>query len=502
MNTFAADRTDGIFALGAFVLGFLFARWMLFAWQGWGVTVFTLVYCGSVTLYLRKKEIRMTRAGRFWLTITVLTGCSYTLYANYGLEPWRSLFLFWSAVYWVISATGLPILGKTGNWIVLDSINAFWVIPFRNFGRQYQSLAYLGSGKKAWGKHALSVLLGILLAFIVGVVVMPLLLAADSGGFAKIADAVLVYFHWVPAEAAKIFFQGILAVPIAAYLFGLTAGCAHRRGVHLFKKDGIEETVSSLRVLPPATVYTLLSLVCALYVVFIGSQLPYFFSAFAGIRPEGWLVYSEYARRGFFELCAITALNLALLTAANLLNRKPRQESIVLKVLNCMLALLNLILIAAAFSKMTMYIGVYGLSVRRVLPCLFMIFLAVICAGVIALQKWRFSVVRLAAGVGAVMLCLLCLANPDGFVARYNAERYLAGTLTGFDTAILHQGGPAGVDAALKVFSNTNDQALKEQLSAYLKNRRQQSEKSAGTSADNLQTLHVRSVLPNLSLPD
>ena len=45
------------------------------------------------------------------------------------------------ALYWILSATGLLIMGKTSNFIVLDSYNALLVIPFGNFGCQYKSLA-------------------------------------------------------------------------------------------------------------------------------------------------------------------------------------------------------------------------------------------------------------------------------------------------------------------------------------------------------------------------
>ena len=44
------------------------------------------------------------------------------------------------------------------------------------------------------------------------------------------------------------------------------------------------------------------------------------------------------------------------------------------------------------------------------------------------MQKWSFSITRLAVGLGVVMLCMLYLLDPDSFVARYNAERYLSGT--------------------------------------------------------------------------
>lgn len=508
---FEADRKDGIFALFAFVLGFYFARWVLFSWQGWGVALFTLGYCGAVTLYLLKKGVHIPRAGWFWLAVVVLTGISFSLWKNNGLEPWPSLLLFCSAVYWIICATGLPILGKTSNWIALDGINGMFVIPFQNFGCQYKSLAFLGRDKRMPGKQLLSIMLGLFLTLIVVSIVLPQLLQADSGGFARITNGVLTFLQGMREQFGEYVVNGILAIPIAAYLFGLIAGSAHKRGCDLFNADSTLQSLSTLRVLPTATVYTFLGLLCTLYVVFIGSQLPYFFSAFAGQRPEGWQVYSEYARSGFFELCRIAAINLFVLLIANLLCKNSgtvdgndvlpsaagsKTESlsscIILKILNALLAILTLVLIATAMSKMAMYIGAYGLSMRRLLPCFFMIFLAVVCGGVVALQKWQFSIARLAAGVGVVMLCMLCLSDPDSFVARYNADRYLSGTLSSFDAKILYRSGPAGVDSALKVYTQTQDQALQAQLKDYLLTQQQQAVQFAGQPRDNLQWARAR----------
>jgi len=489
---FEADRNDGIFALVVFVLGFIFVRWVLFSWQGWGVTIFTLGYCGAVTLYLMKKGVHIPRSGWIWLSVVLLTGISFSLWNNNGLEPWRSLLLFGTAVYWVICATGLPILGKTGNWIGLDGLNGLFVIPFRNFGCQYKSLAFWGRDKRLKGSQILSIALGLVLTLIVAAIVLPLLLKADSGGFARIANGVSTYLQGMTEKFGEIFFEGILAIPVSAYVFGLVAGSAHKRCSGLFRKDSILEVIASLRVLPMATVYTFLGLLCSIYVVFIGSQLPYFFSAFVGQRPEGWQVYSEYARSGFFELCSIAAINLSVLTVANVLSSKLCTNSIVLKILNALLAILTLVLIATAMSKMAMYIGAYGLSMRRLLPCLFMIFLAVVCGGVIALQKWQFSIGRLAVGVGVVMLCTLCLLDPDSFVARYNAERYLVGTLSNFDVEILYRSGPAGVDSALTVYSQTNDQTLQADLKKYLNLQQELVVQSLGQPEDNLQKARAR----------
>jgi hypothetical protein len=134
----------------------------MFSWQGWGVTVFAIVYCFAVTMYFVKKGIIITRSGLFWLAAVILIGVSYSLYANNGLEPWRSLFLFCAAVYYVSNASGRLILDNTSNWLMLDGINAVFVIPFKNFGCQYKSLSSSKYIKRSFGKQFLSIALGLL----------------------------------------------------------------------------------------------------------------------------------------------------------------------------------------------------------------------------------------------------------------------------------------------------------------------------------------------------
>jgi len=217
-------------------------------------------------------------------------------------------------------------------------------------------------------------------------------------------------------------------------------------------------------------VFIALGAVCGLYLVFIFSQTPYFFSAFTGRRPDGWLVYSEYARQGFFELCWIAAINLIILIAGNVTSRKRRIESRLLKAFNIALAVITLALIATAFSKMALYISAYGLTMPRLLPCVFMVFMTVVFIALIALQKRDFSIVRFALAAGAVILCALCLINPDALVARYNTDRYLNGTLARCDMEVIRRAGDAGVAPAIEVYMKTGDERLKTEISMYLVN--------------------------------
>jgi hypothetical protein len=470
---FKADFKDGIFAIFAFILGYIFSRWVLGATHGWGVAVFTAVFLASVSLYLLKKGVRFSAASWFWLIVTLLTGISFALWNENGLMPLRNLFLFCAAVYWVLCATNIQLAGKTGNYLILDVINGVLIVPFRNFINQYISLGVFRSGRVKTGKKGLSILLGVFIAIAVLFFVTPQLLAADSGGFHSLLKDVIEFFTFDTTKLLEFLVYCIPAIPVAAYMFGLVSGGAHKKGVKTFQAEKTDRAVSAVRIVAPATIYTVLGTVCVLYLIFIACQVPYFFSAFSRSRPEGWLSYSEFARQGFFELCRIAAINLVMLALANLLSKKPRSGSAALKAFNVVLALITLLLIATAMSKMALYIDVFGLSVLRILTTVFMAFLALISLAVIAMQKWRFSIARFALVAGTILFVGLCATDVDGIVVRYNTDRYLAGTLTDYDPAILYRSGPAGVLSAIQVYNETGDENVRREIRMYLVSERE-----------------------------
>lgn len=484
---FTADRIDGVFALVAFVLGYLFCRWVLGSFFGWGVAVFTAAFLTVVLIYLVKKGTELSKESWFWFGVTLITGVSFALWDNLGLMVLRSLFLFCAAVYWVVAATAVQIDGKTSNYLILDGINAVFIIPFRNFINQYRALAVFKSDKQKERKKVFSVLLGIILALLAVMTMTPQLLKADSGGFSNLIESFVGLFSFDWSKVVEFLFYCVLAIPTAAYLFGLISGSAVKRGVNAFSAEKTEKTVRALRIMAPATIYIVFGTVLALYAIFIACQLPYFFSAFSGNSPEGWLSYAEYARQGFFELCGLVALNLAMLGVANTLSRKPRADNTSMKAFNVVLSLVTLLLIVTAYSKMALYINAYGLTILRVLPSVFMLFLAIVCFAVIGMQKLEFSIVRVALIAGAVLFSSLCLFDADGFVVRYNTNRYLAGTLTDYDTSILYRAGPAGVVYAVEVYKTTADKTLKSEIKTYLLDQVDRISVYRGTFRNNLQ---------------
>jgi len=461
---FTPDANDFYFAIFAFVLGYLCSRWVVFSWLGWGVALFTMLYLLTVTVYFKIKGALVNSFSVwFWFTVTLLLGASYALFDNNGFYFARAMFLLGAAIYYVVVASGRTIKAKNGNYLLIDGLNASVIIPFRNFINQYLSFSYLAKGK--YRGKVLPVIFGIIIAIVFAAVLIPMLRRADSGGFGIVLKFISDIFDF---RFAEFMFYAFFAIPIAAFIYGLVSGSAHGRHTDTIKPESAEKKVAALRFAQSATVFIVLGTVCVLYLVFIFSQMPYFFSAFTGNRPEGWFIYAEYARHGFFELCGIAAINLAILTVANITSKKQRVDSSLLKVFNIILALITLVLIATAFSKMAMYIDAYGLTMPRLLPCVFMAFLAVVFIALIVLQKWDFSIVRFALVTGAVMFCALCLSNPDALAVRYNTNRFMSGTLKEYDVEVLYRSGMAGVSPAYDVLGWTDDLTLRREIFEYL----------------------------------
>jgi hypothetical protein len=417
-----------------------------------------------------------------------------------------------AAVYWCGALFGITLQGRTGNWLPLDAVNLIFVVPGGNLGNAFSSLRILrpvrnrGDRRQALRRvlrRVLPVLLGLALCIPLLAMVLPLLASADAGLFRRLLEdiwqAVAGWRLWrlLTEELTLIFWQAALGVPVAVWLCAYLTGAAHRRRVRRLDVRAASRRLGALRLAPPATVLVVLAAACATYLLFVGCQLPYFFSAFGGVMPGRYVLYSEYAREGFFELCRIATLNLTLLAAACLTYRREGAPPRALKIFNIMLSVLTLLIIATAFSKMGLYIARYGLTPRRIVTCVFMVFLGGVYLAVIALQFINFSIMRFAAVYGAGLLCLLCLCNLDGLVVRYNAARWQGGSLESFDVLLVELSGPAAAGTAMEIYNQMDGGAAdeKQRLGWALYYVLLQARATEGTSRDSLANAAARACI-------
>jgi hypothetical protein len=177
-----------------------------------------------------------------------------------------------------------------------------------------------------------------------------------------------------------------------------------------------------------------LGLLNLLFLSFVLVQIKYFFGGTELVQATTALTYSEYARRGFFELVTVATLVLPLLLAAHWLLRKdnPVHERIFRALASLQLVLLFVIM-ASAVGRMRLYQSEYGQTELRIYTTAFMGWLALVFVW-FTLTVLRGARERFACGAlvtAFLMIGLLHLINPDAMIVRTNMS--LAQTGRSFD---------------------------------------------------------------------
>lgn len=425
-----AERPDRVFALLYFMVAYGFIHTFSSFWNfERNLAVFTVLYTAVVLAYVTAKGRKPPKESWFWLLVVLALGISYAFWSI--LYVLQVLALFIAAAYWTLSVTGRLIDDrKTSHWIWYDLLNAGVILPFSNFTCQWR-LVLGGNGedgseesRRDRKKELYSVILGVVLAIPALLIIIPLLSSADMGfelALGRIAD-------YISEHLMGNFLRFLFSLPVGAYLFGLVYGGISGRNAGKYQREELAKKAEYARILPDVTVCTVLGILSFFYCLFILLQAKYLFSAFGGILPEGY-VYAAYARRGFFELCMIAGFNLALLTSAGLLSEHEKERNAGLRFFNVLLSALTLILILTAMSKLVMYIDVYGLTVDRILPMVFMFWMTLVFIAFVIRQKKQFPLVRICVMAGAVFFSLLCVLPVERLVTSYNIWARAAGLI-------------------------------------------------------------------------
>lgn len=163
----------------------------------------------------------------------------------------------------------------------------------------------------------------------------------------------------------------------------------------------------------------------ALFLLFVATQWPYFFGGIQNLRATSGLSVAEYARRGFFELVAVSALALPTLLGLHaLIDRDSIRMRRVFKFLSLALVALLLVVMLSAALKMRLYMETYSLSTLRIYVAAALAFLGLVFAW-FSLTTLRERANRFAWGgmlVFATVVGSLNILNPDAFVARWNIQ--------------------------------------------------------------------------------
>ena len=452
---------DVVLAFSMLLVGFFYWNLINIESLGFGVTLFTAILCTAVIAYFSSAGLHQTKGSLAFLGLLILSALNFVLYDGIIIKALNFLFLSGCFVYWVCSFAGTRLENKISIYFLSDMLHQLFVTPFCNFTGCFAGVRQIFVNNKK-GKGVLSGVIGVLFFLPVLILVVSLLINADAA-FESLMDKIQ---FTITENMILLLRDIILGLPVACYLYGLVYGNRYRRNAGNRTVESVDAVVGTFRFVPDIAGYSALTALSLVYAIFFLAQTAYLFSAFQDSLPYS-MTYAEYARRGFFELCAVSGINLGVIAAAHLIVKRDKIK--ILKAETAVLCIFTIALIATAMSKMAMYIDYYGLTRLRVYTSWFMILLLVLFVIILLRQFRSFNGTRIAA-IGCICLfMLLCYGNVDGMIAKYNIDRYQAGTLKDLDVKAFSELSDGAVPYLYDLYSETTDPGMKAKLKEAIK---------------------------------
>ena len=429
---FEIASRDNIFAVFALIAGVFTSVFGIFGGFSFGYMMSAVLFILVLTAYfINQGNVRL-----FPLLCVLLSlgNCaSFITTTNSSVK----FFSFVISIALLLVGTYSLALGRVkGN---RATVGAFYsaLSTMGNVGVSVKSLLSSSDGKK---KSIGKVMLGLLCAVPVLVVIVPLLISSDDA-FSGMMSNIFADSGNTFTIVVKAIFGAVLSLFVISYGFSLKAG---RIG---FAKEKKQRSVDNVCII------SFLSAIAVCYVLYLFSQLAYFFSAFEGFLPDQNITYAQYARKGFFEMCIIAVINLILVFSSLLLAKKQDGKvCIAVRAISTFISVFTIMIIATAISKMVLYIKEYGMTILRVNTSAFMLFLAItFIAVILRIYVNNINIVKITIITAGIIVLLLGTVNVNHVCAKYNYDAYNSRKLSSVDVEAMYNLGDEGIPYVVKL---------------------------------------------------
>lgn len=470
VRPYTMDVKDGITALVALGLGFLFVEWGIpFPYApNMGVFIFFTIIVITASLYFKRpKENKIPSVKKRqseWVVfgVAILSMSYFLIFDNTPLNSFMFLFTMLSLVVWIMKKSETSITEKLNGFILGDLLNQILIIPLSNYLAIFHSFTIENRFKKS---TLLSLVVGIIVSIPLIIAVTTLLSQAGTG-FNNLVEDVLDMFYEL--DFVHYAMELLFGIPIACYFFGFIYGNHRKRKTEIITYEKTNSRFIKLHVIPGAAVYGPLVILNIIYIIFFVAMAGYFFSAFSGSLPME-MTYAEYARQGFFELCAVATINLAIIVFSyTYLKRDAYDYPKLLRILSGLMSFFTILLVSTAMSKMLMYISSYGLTRLRIYTLWFMLLILFVflLIGIWHIKKFNLGKPII---IGFVVLFLaLGFSNSDGIIAKYNIKAYESGKIKQLDTEVMYDLSDAVVPYVYDYLKDIEDANIKKELESIL----------------------------------
>ncbi|MCI0502828.1 MAG: DUF4173 domain-containing protein [Fusobacteria bacterium] len=268
----------------------------------------------------------------------------------------------------------------------------------------------------------------------------------------RFADSVFDYtvnnlIERIGVNFEEILFDIVVGTVISIFLISVCVA------LKISKENNYEKSISLGSI--DSSILTVFHLfILFVFILFDIIQFLYLFSNKFQLPTE--LTYSEYATKGFYQLCGVVIITVALVMITMALAKKKEATGsygISLKVVLSLILISNYVIGASSLFRMYRYIEAYELSIKRLLVAWFICVLIAFLTGLLV-KIWKpgFSVISYFGITSLLFILVLNFGNVNKIVADYNVGQYLKNPVENkIDIDYLAKLGPSGIPATIKL---------------------------------------------------
>lgn len=381
---------------------------------------FVAVFYGAFFYCFRGRLKFEFKFGWIMLLPIFLLSMTYFLFSNEIFFTLNFLAVPFLIVIQTVLVTGANTYGWESPWFAVDVLYGCFYRTIGCMGKPFSRIKGLLPAARAEenprGTVVKKVLLGVLISVPLVAFLAALLSSADII-FENIISCIPDLFAGIRIDEiiARSVWIAAVFVFSAAYIFSLLEG----------KRPAPDTWKSSFKGFEPVVFATVLIIVNALYIFFVAIQFAYLFGGIKYELPPEF-TYSEYARRGFFELLVVSIINFCILSLSINSTKTDNAAFVIFhKILNSVLVACTAVILISAYYRMLLYEEAYGFTYLRVLTQAFMIFILVLLV-IMAFKIWKTgtNIFKLYVITAITAFVLINYVNVDMIIVRNNIERF------------------------------------------------------------------------------
>ena len=405
----------GMFLVVSVITAFLFQYMFVSECLGISVCSYTLLMIGATIFITKKQIIYLNSKFYFLISISIIFSMFFGIYTN-------GAFMLFNLMIIMIALNSAILIGKYNYQIdevlIIKALEIMFV-PFENLARITKFIVKQIRRKeknKKVKENKKYIIQGIMILVGLLVVIVPLLMSADEIFKLKIIDLsnLFDYDNLNGQTIFKVIVFSLVFIYNTIFIWSLkydySIGVKGEERKSIFKYETVIIVLIGLNI-----IYFLFSII----------QVSYLYGGYKGILPNG-MVYSSYARQGFFELVLVTIINLALILIVKILTEKlVDNKNKVINVLCSFIIIFTYNMLFSAFYRMVLYVEAFGYTRLRIIVQFCIITLAIIIF-IIFLSLWikEIHMKRLIIISILLMYVGLNIFNMDSFIVRRNIEIY------------------------------------------------------------------------------